>query len=108
MAARDAFGNVMLIPPNGFAGAAQQSAAVRHHLSTATSHVSRSRGHTTSVKRPRKKAGHAASGRSPSTKTRKPRKSKGGMTILKAGSAAALAWGKKMAKAKRAKAAKVA
>jgi len=87
----------LVIPPNGFTGAASQSAAVRNHLQT---HVSKTLGHTKSVKRKRKKAAAAPAA---AKKAAKPK----GMTILKAGSAAAKAWGKKMAaaKAKKAKAA---
>lgn len=84
----------LMIPPNGFTGSAQQTAAVRNHINTAL-------GHTKSVKRKRTKKAKA------STTPRKKRaksSSSTGLKILKAGSAAALAWGKKMAAAKRKKA----
>jgi hypothetical protein len=85
-----------VVPPNGFAGAAQQTPAVQNHLRT---HVSKTLGHTKSVPRARK--------RLKTPKVKKAAKPKG-MTILKAGSAAAKAWGAKMAKAKKAAAKKAA
>jgi len=83
------------IPPNGFAGAAQQSAAVRNHLGT---HVSKTLGHTRSVKRRRTKKGKSAA-------PKRARRKVSGATILKAGSAAAKAWGAKMKRLRKKKAA---
>jgi hypothetical protein len=83
------------IPPNGFTGAAQQTAAVRNHIAT---HSSKSLGHTKSRKRRRKTSAKSI-----------PRKRKSGsgkgITILKAGSAAAKAWGAKMKRLRKKKAA---
>lgn len=86
------------IPPNGFVGAAHQTAAVRNHIAT---HSSKTLGHTKSRKRRRKTTGvrrktSAASGS---------RRSKGGIVILKKGSAAAKAWGAKMKRLRKKKAA---
>ena len=81
-----------IVPPNGFTGAAQQTPAVQNHL---RSHVSKTQGHTKSVPRARKRL------KTPKAKKAATPK---GMKILTAGSAAAKAWGAKMAKAKKAKA----
>jgi len=83
----------IFIPPNGFTGAAQQTPAVRQHLAT---HTSKTKGHTTSVrrKRPKKKSGSRAVGRV---------RAKKGAVILTAGSAAAKAWGAKMKRLRKAK-----
>ena len=80
------------IPPNGFQGAAHQSAAVRNHIAAHMSKAPKS-----SARRKRK--AKAAKG------ARKPRRSKAakGITILKAGSAAAKAWGAKMKRLRKKK-----
>lgn len=84
------------IPPNGFVGAAHQTAAVRNHIAT---HSSKTLGHTKSRKRRRKATGvrKKASARSGSRRSK-------GITILKAGSAAAKAWGAKMKRLRKKKA----
>lgn len=87
----------LIIPTNGFAGAAQQTPAVRNHLNVAMGGKSAAR---SAPKRKR------AAGAKSTVKTKTKRKPKGA-TILVAGSAAAKAWGKKMAAAKK-KAAKAA
>lgn len=89
--------NAAGIPPNGFQGAAQQTAAVRNHLAA---HTSKALGHTKSVRRKRKTKAKT------STRSSRPRaKKSAGAVILKAGTAAAKAWGRKM-QAARKKAAK--
>jgi hypothetical protein len=86
------------IPPNGFSGAAQQTPAVRQHISN---HSSKTLGHTKSRKRKRTKSGKSAAPRKPSR-----RKASGGSgaVILKAGTAAAKAWGAKMKRLRKKKA----
>ena len=92
------------IPPNGFQGSAAQSHAVRNHVAIHMgSHSSRSLGHTKSVKRRRKKPARLGGTARRSTGSRKSGKARG-ITILKAGSAAAKAWGAKMKRLRKAKA----
>jgi len=86
-------GTTIGIPPNGFAGASQQSAAVRNHIA---SHSSKALGHTKSVKRKRTKIVTRAK------KAPRAKKAKGAI-ILTAGSAAAKAWGAKMKRLRKAK-----
>jgi hypothetical protein len=103
------------IPPNGHAGAAQQTPAVRHHIAShmgsgaGPSHTSKKLGHTTSKKRRRTKTTQPGTAHTKKTKGKRRTKKAGGAgaTILKAGTAAAKAWGMKMAglRKKRAKAA---
>ena len=83
----------MGIPPNGFSGAAQQSPAVRNLIQ---SHSSKTLGHTTSVRRKRRKATKAPARRKGTKKAK-------GAIILKAGSAAAKAWGAKMKRLRKKK-----
>jgi len=91
-------GTTLGIPPNGFAGSAQQTPAVRN---LHQSHSSKTLGHTKSVRRTRKKAGGKAPARRASaSRARKPK----GAVILTAGSAAAKAWGAKMKRLRKAKA----
>jgi len=82
------------IPPNGFSGAAQQTPAVRQHIAN---HSSKRLGHTKSRKRKRTKSGTSAAPRKPARK-----KASGG--AVKAGTAAAKAWGAKMKRLRKKKA----
>jgi hypothetical protein len=102
--ATDKFGNTLLgqvIPPNGFAGAAQQTPAVRHSIATATGQRAAS-GVSTRRRKRKSTSGSATKA------VRRKRKAKAPSVVgsLTKGSAAALAWGKKMHAARKKKAKK--
>lgn len=83
----------LLMPPGGFEGAAQQSAAVKVGLAKAAGR----KGGKRSASRRRKKNGVAKSAK----RRRSTSAKRGGRVKLKKGSPAAKAWGRKMAAARK-------
>lgn len=92
---------VATIPPNGFQGAAHQSLAVKHHIAK---HLGgRAAGMSVGSGKKRRKA--RVKGKAAKVSRKRRSGSSKGMKILKAGSAAAKAWGAKMKKHRKKKSA---